>query len=87
MGPMTTPASSEVFSRTQKRGNLDIATRVILLEGDVDLIDTFHAGISDALDRVETGQNSILKWLVIGAITFGFSAMLGALDLVAAHII
>lgn len=78
MGGMTDVA---LTSRTQRRGALPIETRVVLLEQDVDDVDLYHANVNEKLDGLSSQNNQILKWLVVGAITFAGSAAMLALNL------
>lgn len=70
-----------LVTRTQKRNMLPMETRVVLLEQDVDEVETYHDEVSAKLDTLASQNTQILKWLVAGAITFAGSAAMLALNL------
>lgn len=69
------------FSRTQKRAAMPLETRVVLLEQDVDEVDSYHESVNVKLDHLSGQNTQILVWLIGGALTFGVSAALLALNL------
>jgi len=56
-------------SRSERRAQYDEHTRITLLEDDADLGETRQ-------ERVEGKLDSIRNWLITGAISFAFSAVL-----------
>lgn len=70
-----------LVTRTQKRNMLPMETRVVLLEQDVDEVETYHDEVSAKLDTLASQNTQILKWLVAWAITFAGSAAMLALNL------
>ncbi len=55
--------------RSQRRDSYDDHTRVTLLEDDADTMEAMIRAASDKLD-------TIIKWLVVGAISFSTTAIL-----------
>jgi hypothetical protein len=56
-------------SRSVRRNHYDDHTRMTLLEDDLDVLEAAQAEVSAKLDRV-------IRWLVTGAISFSFTAIL-----------